>query len=144
MTANATTCMALSTSAPSCVACLMSKSTNTSWGALVAEDNTLVTLNIAGCLAITQNDSSAGSCAAHLEAANACEAAGCDAQCPVTNQTSFQEYSECIQTVDATGCATLVGAECTLSDAGPSAVCIDFASFQDGYNTYAKVFCGAQ
>ena len=136
---SSTQCSTFTQANQTCASCVMT--TPQSPGPLVAVSTGIIELNIAGCVAIVTGDSSSTSCAARIQANQDCEGAACNAQCPVSDSQSFQDYQKCIQTAEAGGCSKYAQAECAL-DAGASAQCTGFVAFQTGYDYMAPLFCG--
>ncbi len=129
-------CQTLMTQNPKCQACLITPRTSSTWGALIALGSGTIELDVAGCLSNLGN----ASCAQSASDLGQCEDASCG-QCQVTDQQSLNDYVQCVQTADATGCAKFVAAQCAGLDAGAYAQCYP-VDFQSGFMTYATLFCG--
>jgi hypothetical protein len=91
-----------------CYACLVTPSSASHWGALVAYGTTMPALspNIGGCIALAEPCNLA--CASDVEAAQQCENAACNPSsgvCSVTDANSYASYMACINqaTTQATG-----------------------------------------
>lgn len=124
-----------------CAGCILSAETASSYGALVEHKGT-VSINVAGCMEIKQGNQT---CAKAYQASDACNEAACAANCPVTDDASFQLYQACVQQAAANGCKTYgQAAACAdaAADGGAAAVCFQGQSFQDLYNSVVPVFCG--
>ena len=125
-----------------CFACAISADSASAYGALV-EQKGLVSINIPGCVEI--KDTAGGlACAKAYQASEKCNDAACAANCPVTDDASFQLYQACVQQASANGCKTYsTAAACANAeqDGGAAADCFKGQSFQDLYNNVVPVFC---
>jgi hypothetical protein len=84
-------------------------------------------------------------CAIELQADEACADAACGANCPVTDDASFQLYLACIQQANAGGCSFYASQSnrCTAAESdGGASICFRSQSFQDLYLAIAPLFCG--
>jgi len=132
-----------------CYACMVSTyGKSTSYGALV-QIGGVDYANIAGCIAVLTGDTSSTGCGAKDQAVTDCETLACEDNCPeVTDNTSFEEYTNCTQAADQGVCASYISAECDLQDAGLDgaasayATCVNQSSFENYYFAMATVFCG--
>jgi hypothetical protein len=125
-----------------CAACIVSADTAAQYGALVEHKGT-VSLNVAGCMEI--KDPTGGlACAKSYQASEACTDAACAANCPVTDDASFQLYQACVQQASSNGCKTYTTAAACAdaeAEAGAATVCFQGQTFQDLYNSIVPVFC---
>ncbi|HSQ65366.1 MAG TPA: hypothetical protein VLM85_19240 [Polyangiaceae bacterium] len=135
--APATTCQAFQQSNPGCMACVMTPPSSP--GPMVQQSASIVTLNVAGCVAIVTSDSSPTGCAARVQANLDCEGAACDAQCPVVDAQSLQLYEQCTQSAETGGCSTYAQAQCAL-DGGLGQCAVP--DFKTGYFDIVPLFCG--
>ena len=124
-----------------CGACLLSKTTDDTWGPVVVSA-TQTKMNVAGCVAIVQNDASASSCASRVAAELGCEAYACDAVCPVTLDAGATSYATCTQEVAAGDCRPYLNAECDPADAGVSQCFGDQTASATAFASFAALFCG--
>lgn len=126
-----------------CAACIVTADSATSYGAIV-EHKGVVNINIPGCMELT--DPAGGlMCAKAYQAADACDRAACAANCPVTDDASFQLYQACLQQAGGGGCKSYAqGSACASAEAdgGPAARCFMGQSFQDLYSIVVPIFCG--
>lgn len=135
--ATSMTCSTWTMSNMSCGACIGSKKSDSKWGPVLAATG-YVSLNIAGCADIQ----GFMSCATAYEALDGCLVAACDSVCPVTDQTSFQQWQQCRTTASTGGCASYNTAEQSACAAdGGLAQCFGFQTFQSGYDTITPMFC---
>ena len=125
-----------------CAACIVSADTASAYGALI-EQKGLVSVNIPGCIEL--KDAGGGlACAKSYQASEKCNDAACAANCPVTDDASFQLYQACVQQAAANGCKTFsTAAACAdaEADGGLAAACFQGQTFQDLYNSVVPVFC---
>jgi len=124
-----------------CAACLITADSASAYGALIEHKGT-VSVNIPGCMEL--KDSANGlTCAKAYQASEMCNDAACAANCPVTDDASFQLYQACVQQAAANGCKTYSqAAACANAEAdGGASVCFQGMTFQDLYNSVAPVFC---
>lgn len=145
--ASATTCDAFvnSTANSACMACALVPDTSSSFGAMTYDADNLVSLNIAGCIARTSNNTSASGCGAKVQAASQCTAAACALNCPVTDQASLDARNTCETDAQSGGCATYQQTATTCSDPllqGASAQCENGTTFEAVAINLATLFCG--
>jgi len=149
-TASTTACQSWTgaTANKACQTCMLStEGTSTEFGALISTGHGVVYANIAGCIALEQNDTSSTGCGAKYWAANQCEDLSCADNCPIVSgdQTSFQAYQQCTTQAAQTECQTYESAQCDLSDAGAlQAACAmsSNSTFQNYFLALGAVFCG--
>jgi len=126
-----------------CGACILSRSDAATLGPVIAHAST-VSVNLAGCMELT--DPTGGLlCAKAYQAADQCEDAACELNCPVSDMASFDRYSQCVMQADTGGCAPFVApTSCANAEAdgGPASVCFAGQSFHDLYEAVAPLFCG--
>jgi hypothetical protein len=138
-----TACNTYKTSQAGCYACLVSQSTDATWGPLVV-DNGSYNINGGGCIQLVDPNSQA--CAAAQEAFEQCTHAACDKACPVTDSSSFALYQQCATTADNQGCSTFgTAAQSCLASEDASAVvptCTGPTTFEALFLHIAPVFCG--
>jgi hypothetical protein len=124
-----------------CAACILSQPTDATYGPLVARNNALPDINVAGCLEIKQGSST---CASALATFDACGAASCSANCPVVDEVSYEAYVACEAQSGAGPCqqyASAATCAAAAADAGATAVCFAGATFRDLYSNVVPVFC---
>jgi hypothetical protein len=140
--ASATQCDVFKQEYPACASCILTPDTADHYGPLIQHGG-FVTGNVAGCLELT--DPGALSCAKSVQALDECELASCEANCPVSDTTSFNNYMGCAMNADVGGCTPYesAAAACAypLTDAGPESLCFasDFTTF---YYSVVPLFCG--
>ncbi len=140
---NMAACNSFKMAAPTCAGCLETPSTAAAWGATVTQRG-IISINVAGCMEVL-GGANGLACAKATESEQACVAAACDANCPVTDDASFQLYLACTQQVAANGCASYAQASqaCTLAQADAGAAsCTSGQDFQGFYDNIAPVVCG--
>jgi len=141
-----TACQAFEMAHATCSACILSKSTDSTWGPLISWGG-VVNVNLGGCIElVTPSDTS---CAKAQEVAMTCPHVACDMVCPVTsgNQASFTQWQACTQTADADACGTFVNAAaCLGTDDGSTGTLCDPATsagtFDSLFLQIAPLFCG--
>jgi hypothetical protein len=108
---------------------------------------TYLTLNIAGCIAIEQNDKTEFSCGAAFQGAVTCKEKACD-NCFSIDTPSFDKFSACEQQA-GTVCQSFVNSEavsCTgLHDAGAATNACFPATGEGTIQLFARIaplFCG--
>jgi hypothetical protein len=103
-----------------------------------------VTANVAGCIELTDYPSGLA-CAKSVQAANGCELAACEANCPVHDMASRAGYDACAKQAAQVGCQyydAMATRYCNAErDAGQAAICL-FPMFQEFYNAVVPLFCG--
>lgn len=135
------TCSAYESDNPTCASCVLSASTDSSWGPIVAFTDTIA-VNQPGCLDLVQPAEAA--CAQAAESQTECEHALCDASCPVTDTPSFEAWEECAAEADEGACAAYDGTclDADLAADGGGAAC-GGADFATAFANVATVFCGS-
>ena len=133
------TCSANAMAHAGCYDCLISESTDATWGALVMWPNDgPLDINVAGC--IEHKSATDDACAKAYEGAQECEHLACDASCKTA---TMAEYETCVVDGDTGSCATLSDARATacttLSPA--TAPCTAGMTFEERFKSIAKVFC---
>jgi hypothetical protein len=141
--ATCTTWTNASASDTACAACILTQGTATTYGPVVAH-NGVISANLAGCIALLDTGSGV-TCAHAIEAADQCGDAACAANCPVTDDPSFQLYIACIQQASSNDCQSYAQAqsacEAAEADGGAAAACLQGQDFQSLYNIFAPIFC---
>lgn len=140
------TCSAWRTANTACGKCIESNDTDTSWGVLVYGSGAfipsgIVQANYDGCLVLE----GAAQCGNDDFAAGQCNKFACEEQCPVSDNTSYQQYSKCTTTA-STGVCKMYSQKASTScsgDAGAAIAACKGTSFQDYYNKLAAIFCSA-
>jgi hypothetical protein len=128
---------------PQCFACIFSPDTAASWGPIIEQQNGLLRANIFGCIALLEPCNLA--CAKASETQYECELTACEANCPVSGQSSETAYETCLQTADSCGCQPFYDpGQCVASITGshPAAQCVNQSNFQAFYDFIAPLFCG--
>jgi hypothetical protein len=145
--ADATTCKSVLADAANkdCIACAMTESTDATHGPLVM-GNGIVSINVAGCVALKTSDVTATGCGAKYDALGECSAFACEATCPVVDDASFADYTQCTAAAEAAGCASYAtDAACAdpLVAPGAAAEACDLSTnaFVDNAKAYATIFC---
>ncbi len=143
-TSNTTKCSQFTSQSPNkaCVSCISSKQTDAAYGVLISTGG-VAYANVAGCIALLTGDTSDTGCGAKEWASTDCVDDACKANCPVTDQASFQLYDQCTKQAGAASCKQYADAQCDLSDAGSVYdICVNHQAFADYYTAIAPVFCG--
>lgn len=130
-----------------CGDCISSKDTDATLGALISHGGYVV-VNVAGCVALADNDLTGARCAGKLLARDQCAAAACAANCPVTDDASLTELGACTDVADGAGggCEThataAVSCAAGLNEAGgAAATCLGNADFESSYGVTVPIFC---
>jgi hypothetical protein len=123
-----------------CVACIITPDTAARYGPIV-QHGSVAEENLAGCIELL--DPANYKCCEEVQQAVNCDVAVCSANCPVTDQTSFNAYSDCVTQADQTVCSTYsMRAQCASAEAdGGASLCIA-GSFQEFYDNVVPIFCG--
>ena len=148
-----TSCDTFAATIPStCADCLATPWNAPARGAAVlyqgaAGDHGVRALNVSGCLALVGG--AAGlDCAKKLEIEEACELAACNANCPVTDNASFQPWAACVTSADSAACRPYTAPATTcimaegMTDAGSSMCGLPLTTFETGFMAIAAVLCG--
>jgi hypothetical protein len=126
-----------------CLACLDSKSTDSTYGTLVDVPNGTSVANLAGCIALIDGDSSDAGCGAKYEAYQFCKIDACETNCPVdsTNAASFTAFNNCEDDAGGTVCAAITAAATCGADA-KYARC-KFASYEAYIVGIGNIMCAS-
>jgi hypothetical protein len=133
-------CSSYESSSPDCASCVLSASTDPSWGAIVVFADTTV-VNEPGCLDLV--DPGEAACAQAAESQTECEHALCDSSCPVSDAPSLAVWQECAAEADQGTCGAYDGTcfDAALAADGGGALC-GGADFATAFANVATVFCG--
>jgi len=125
-----------------CASCLVSMSTDNSWGPLV-EWPGVYNINVGGCIELTAPDMACETAEAN---SMECGHKACDGPCPVTDSASFMAWQGCLSAANMAGCMTYYQAtSCATIDSGAGYVCnlSQYGmSFDSVFKGIAPVFCG--
>ena len=133
-------CLAFESDGGACAKCILSPESASSWGPVVVR-NSIPTLNVAGCMALVQQDASPTSCAKRASDEQGCEQLACDSVCPFTVDAGELAYQQCTELAAATECRSYVDAECNAADAGVQ-VCVPSSLDKTTFAAMASLFCG--
>jgi hypothetical protein len=133
-----TACTAFTTAHPACRMCLVSTSTDASWGPVVQYSG-IESLNVAGCLSLV--DAANAACARSVQNLTLCVHAACDPACPVTDNASYMLWRTCSTAAQANACSTYRQAATCSTMASGRAACAG-ASFEAEFLAIAPLFCG--
>jgi hypothetical protein len=136
-------CSAFKTMSPAsaaCAACILTPASAASLGPII-DYGGFVVKNTAGCIQLV--DTYGMPCATAVQVLTGCELQACQANCPVTSSASLDDYYNCAQDADDTGCASYYAmAACSQAlDGGPASICTAPA-FKDFYDAVVPLFCG--
>lgn len=137
--ATQTTCQNWQMANMACLNCIESNASDLQWGAVVLNGG-IASVNVAGCLQLV----GATACSKATSDVDQCIGAGCDTQCPVTDDASFQLYQQCTTAVEKGGCkkyADAADAACN-PDATPAIAQCQAADFQGLILKVGPIFCG--
>jgi hypothetical protein len=128
-----------------CAACLVTQSSAAEWGPVVVRGGGLF-INYAGCVALQEGKRDGSGCGGAMTFAEQCEDGACAANCPMTDDLSYEAYRRCVEAADRGACARYVAAAAcapAILEAGaPGAECLRPQSFYDAYLVLAEIFCG--
>ena len=132
-----------------CVACMVTPSTASTWGAVVMFPSGLVIPNVGGCIAVlaaadaggAADDGGAG-CGAEVQAAELCQEQSCALPCQgASTAAGLIELQQCEDQAATSTCETEVQAALCASALADS-VCV-FPSFQDSFIGLGQLFCAS-
>jgi hypothetical protein len=141
------TCDAYAQANATCVACLQSKDTDATWGAVVWHDEMRFwTVNVAGCLSYVLGDGAGTGCAGAYEGAVQCRQKACDA-CWANTANTFQQFAACEGQAGQTQCTAMdqmLGTKCGDLSMPPANTCVPptGSTTKDAYLLVAPAFCG--
>jgi hypothetical protein len=137
-TTSVAACDAFSAAHNGCAACLNSRDNDPTWGPLVAFS--VLDINLGGC--VLALDPSSAACAQSAQDDQVCVHLACDYQCPITDEPSYDRWTQCIDNARAQPCrAHSDAAKCVASlDAG--AICTPTADMDTAFLAIAPLFCG--
>lgn len=146
--ASQTTCDAFQKAAAnqSCIKCAATADSAPALGPMVVSADSLVTLNIAGCIARTANQMTATGCGAKVQALGQCTDEACNANCPVPDgdDQALQDRNQCQTDAESSACQSFAtDAQC--ADAllqGAAAPCNAGSTFEDLASALTTLFCG--
>lgn len=142
-TADTQDCQDFVTANTTCAKCLETSASASAWGPVVSRQG-LVSINVAGCIALVTGDKGPMSCAAKYQAADDCTTQACEANCPIdeNDPATFTAYEACLGQAAEGGCKAYHDALCKV-DGSPIAQCTDHQSFKEYYDAIAPLFCSA-
>jgi hypothetical protein len=126
-----------------CVDCILTPDTAMTYGPIV-QHMEVAQENVAGCIELL--DPGNTKCAWDVQFSVACDVAACSANCPVSDQTTFNAYSACVSQADAGVCSMYsTAAECANAEAdgGAASRCLT-GTFRDFYYQVVPIFCATQ
>jgi hypothetical protein len=147
---DAATCTAFVSANGACATCISSQETDAQGGPVIWHaSNRYYTMNIPGCIANMDHDTSATGCGAAYQAVLQCKEAACST-CFASQNGSFSNFSACEAQAGQGSCqkygtALYNTCDAALHDAGsPIAACIppSTSTAKDVYDRIAPMFCG--
>jgi hypothetical protein len=137
-----------------CATCAISFTGDPKYNGLLQDDDVgLVFINFAGCVAATTGDVTDMGCGAKMQAVNDCGKAACEGGCdlPVTDQSSFDEYTTCLDDAEGEVCKTYVDAAnaCLMTALAAGGAVLEcpnqggMETFDEWAHRYVNLFCGA-
>jgi hypothetical protein len=124
-----------------CAACILTPSVADTLGPIL-DFGTFVSGNVAGCIEVTAPGDL--SCPKAVQALSDCEAAACEANCPVSDAASLEAREQCAQDADAAGCRSFfeMASMCQAADAdaGLAGACTN-SGFKDFFDDVVPLFC---
>jgi hypothetical protein len=119
------------------------------WGAVIGV--TVPTVNYIGCVEALDTTSAGTSCAAEVAAAEGCAGYACTANCPVTDDPSWNAFSTCTDSALAGACTgyKLRALACLVAEQGDggtpiATICLPGMTAEDHYLAIAKHFCAGE
>jgi hypothetical protein len=140
-TASTTSCQGFqsNTANSACTQCLAPSSpTDATYGPILS-DNTFVEVNIAGCVAISQNDQTPPGCARKLQASSQCAAQACDSVCPVSDDASLTARQNCEDDSNSGVCSSYAN---DANSACASVTTCTGSTFPELFGSVAATMCG--
>ena len=126
-----------------CIACMHTQSTASSWGPLVEFPDQVTYANASGCMAIVTPDAGGTDCAHAVEAEVRCRQASCAPNCPnASTAAGLAEYEQCETKAETTTCATEVQTAAPCYSDPRYAPCV-FVSFEAYVVGLGEFFCAA-
>jgi len=119
-----------------CRKCLYSTEDESSYGPLVYLQNRVLTINLAGCLALADGHLGPTGCGAEMQAFEACKDAVCIGRC-----ATFEGYAQCVEKAGDTVCLPYLD-DAACGDPATYAPCVDHTSFEDFFRSFGNFFCG--
>ncbi len=146
--ANQTTCQTTvdDPANDTCFKCIYTASTSAKLGPIVITGS-LGSLNLAGCIAAAEGNTTSSGCGAKVQAADQCGDEACDANCPVPegDDAALDARNACVEQAATTVCQSFTtDAECAetlVAAGGTAAVCGSGSTFLDRAIAIAKFFC---
>jgi hypothetical protein len=124
-----------------CASCILTSYATSRLGPII-DYGDFVGGNIAGCIQLESNDVP---CAKAVQALTECEIAACQANCPVSDETSLTARESCGTDADHAGCQSFAMAATTCqaaeADAGTAGPCGN-GSFKAFFDAVVPLFCG--
>jgi hypothetical protein len=142
-TADTMACQAFVMANGTCAKCLETNAGASAYGPVISAQG-IVSVNIAGCIALVTGDKGPMGCAAKYQAADDCATQACEANCPIdeNDPATFTAYENCLGQAAEGGCKAYQDALCKV-DGSPIAQCTDHQSFKEYYDAIAPLFCSA-
>jgi hypothetical protein len=131
---------AMSAASAACAACIVTPIGASRLGPII-DYGGFVGKNTAGCVELVEPGGMP--CATEVQALTGCELLACQANCPVSNAATLDDYYDCAETADDAGCARYAAAAaCDQQfDGGAASFCTSPA-FKDFYDAVVPLFCG--
>jgi hypothetical protein len=123
-----------------CVDCIITPDTAPYYGPIV-QHMEVAQENVAGCIELL--DPGNTKCASNVQQSVACDVAACSANCPVKDQATFADYSNCVTQADTSVCGMYSkAADCVYAEAdgGPASRCLQ-GTFEAFYDLVVPIFC---
>jgi hypothetical protein len=144
-TATSAACSAWQKANATCLACIQTPDTASSWGPLIEHTaQKTISINLGGCFELAGSKA----CGTSFESDRGCDAAACDANCPVVqndNNVSINALNACYKSADSGGCKTYADqvAVCENDDGGAiTQKCLGGTDFDSLFISVAPLFCG--
>ena len=142
-------CAAFKQSSSACDSCIEADESAATYGPIIWHLNhSYLTLNVAGCIAIEENDTSASTCAGAYEAAVTCNEKSCE-NCFASQSPSFDKFTACQRAATTSTCASFAATEssmCAHVHDADAAASVCFPATGDTTAQFflklAPIFCG--
>jgi hypothetical protein len=125
----------------SCIGCVLTPQSASSYGAIVGLSNNTIRPNIEGCIALTDGNTSASGCGALYQALEVCRYDACAPVCDVSTPAGKQALQQCFsKSIQMLCTSEFVGSMCASRNTYSGCFFPDTQSYFLGY---AALFCEA-
>lgn len=126
-----------------CIKCMITQSTDSTWGPVIIFGDNSGYANLGGCIAYLTDDAGAGGCAQTIELLQQCYEKSCSVGCPDnTSAEAGTTLSDCHQQARSTTCGEFATGATSCENASQNSACI-FANFEADFIGIGELFCAA-